>query len=394
MKTNKEVVIPTTTEKYYIGLMSGTSADGVDLALVTFTEGKAKLVASYYQAYPLPLAKKVTALYWPGDNEIDKTFSLDIELAHFFSQCILSFVGQQKLSADDIIAIGNHGQTIRHRPEQTYPFTVQIGCSQTLACLTNIRVVGQFRQKDIALGGQGAPLVPAFHQQVFKKLNRDVVVVNLGGIANISYLPIEESAKVVGFDTGPANALLDDWYQQNHSSNTDNFDKNGQWASSGTCNQALLQQLLQDDYFNKPAPKSTGREYFNIHWLSEHLTSFKQAPEHVVPAKDIQASLAALTAKSLANAIHSLTQDANVYLCGGGAHNGHLASLIEEYLQQGSAMANFKVSQSSEVGVDIDAIEAMTFAWLAYAFDNQLISNLPAVTGAQHGCTLGCLYTP
>ncbi|WP_246028751.1 anhydro-N-acetylmuramic acid kinase [Litorilituus sediminis] len=394
MKTNIEADISLLAGKYYIGLMSGTSADGVDLALVSFTQGKAKLVASYYQAYSPALNKKITALYCPNHNEIELAFSLDIELAYFFSQCVLAFIGQQKLSVDDIIAIGNHGQTIRHRPSQAYPFTVQIGCSQTLACLTNIRVIGQFRQKDIALGGQGAPLVPAFHQQVFKKNRRDVVVVNLGGIANISYLPIAESAHVIGFDTGPANALLDDWYQKNHPNSSKKYDSKGKWASSGTCNQALLTQFLQDEFFNKPAPKSTGREYFNIHWLLAHLTAFEQSYQQTLAAKDIQASLAALTAKSLAQAISSVSQNAEVYLCGGGAHNDNLAALIADDLQQTRASASFDVRLSSDVGVDIDAIEAMTFAWLAYAYDHQLVSNLPSVTGAQRGCTLGCLYTP
>ena len=197
--------------KYYIGLMSGTSADGIDLALVDFTDKgqQPRLVASFYRGYSNIISEKITSLYQPGRNEVDRAFHLDVELAHLFAQAINALLSQEKLNPKDVIAIGNHGQTIRHRPSGHNPFTLQIGCSQTLATLTGIRVVGQFRRKDMALGGQGAPLVPIFHQQLFAQTADANFVVNIGGIANITFLPEQGSTKsVLGFDTGPGNALL------------------------------------------------------------------------------------------------------------------------------------------------------------------------------------------
>ncbi|MBL0710084.1 MAG: anhydro-N-acetylmuramic acid kinase, partial [Colwellia sp.] len=255
--------------EYYIGLMSGTSADGIDLALVTFNStGLPKLHASYYQAYSDEVASKITSLYGNTDNnskndELDRAFELDIQLAQLFAKAIKTLLQQTHLSAYEITAIGNHGQTIRHRPQVRYPFTLQIGCCQTLATLTNIRVIGQFRRKDMALGGQGAPLVPAFHEKVFSenafnkdtinggssKQGNDIFVINIGGIANLTYLPATKNNTVIGYDTGSGNALMDDWFKRHNPKSEYNYDKNGDWAATGKINMVLLEQLLLDEYF-------------------------------------------------------------------------------------------------------------------------------------------------
>ena len=363
---------------YYLGLMSGTSADGIDLALVDFSENKIQLVAAYCQPYTQAQHQAITELYLPNNNEIDKAHSLDISLAKLFATSIQQFLQQQNLSAQDIIAIGNHGQTIRHRPKQALPFTVQIGCNQTLASLTGIRVIGDFRKKDMVYGGQGAPLVPAFHRALFPTQNNDVFIVNIGGIANISFLPASSSQQIQGFDTGPGNALMDAWFQQHQRGR---YDEGGHWASKGECQQSLLSALLADDYFHLAAPKSTGREYFHLPWLNKHLTS-------VISAVDVQATLLQLTAQSIVNSIKQLSEQANIYLCGGGALNTSLVNVIKAQL------ANFSVRQTEGVNINGDALEAMAFAWFAYAFDQNIIGNIPSATGATKPLVLGIEFTP
>lgn len=401
---NKKVEI---SPRYYIGLMSGTSADGIDLALVDFNNSSAspQLIASYYQAYTSSIADKITALYQPANNEIDRAFQLDIELAQLFSQAIIALLEQQNLTRKDIIAIGNHGQTIRHRPSDIHPFTLQIGCCQTLATLTGIRVIGQFRRKDMALGGQGAPLVPIFHQQLFAQEEVPHFIVNIGGIANLTFLPEKSSQRsVLGFDTGPGNALLDDWFSQHHPEHDNKFDNNGDWAAQGTVNEALLQHLMQDDYVQLSAPKSTGREYFHLDWLTQQVATFDEKmslvhsgqPISLLEPVDIQATLLAFTALSISNEVKLLTVTGKVYLCGGGVHNKTLVNALIKALNNESADASqaFKVSTMQAMGFDGDALEAMAFAWLAYAFDHKLDSNLPAVTGAKSSCCLGNEYLP
>ena len=397
--TSKE---STAQGKYYIGLMSGTSADGIDLALVDFNDPQQqpRLVASFYQNYNSALSEKITSLYQPGSNEVDRAFHLDVELAHLFAQAITALLKQEKLSASDIIAIGSHGQTIRHRPTGDNPFTLQIGCCQTLATLTGIRVVGQFRRKDMALGGQGAPLVPIFHQQLFAESNEANFVVNIGGIANITFLPSQDSSKaVLGFDTGPGNALLDDWFTKHHQGSDDKFDNGGAWAVTGQVNQVLLTQMLADDYIKAVAPKSTGREYFNLDWLEQQLVYFQektnsQACSTVPNAVDIQATLLAFTAQSISAEIMALAKQGKVYLCGGGVHNNTLVKTLKRCFHSSDAAAVFEIDTMQALKIDGDILEAMAFSWLAYAFDHQLISNMPAVTGASASCTLGNEFLP
>ena len=393
---------------YYIGLMSGTSADGIDVALVTFNsekdaqEAKPRLVASHYQAYDAQIKSQITSLYCSGNDEIERANRLDKALAQHFAEAVNTLLRLANISADDVVAIGNHGQTIRHRPSlpnqnEAFPFTVQIGCSQTLACLTRIPVVGQFRGKDIALGGQGAPLVPPFHQFILAStpaVKQTNIIVNIGGIANLTYLPSPpEQQHVLGYDTGPGNCLLDDWYQYHH--NQGCFDENGAWAASGQCNDELLTALLSDAYFSQPAPKSTGREIFNLAWLTQHLNA------RVIKPEDVQATLLSFTAKTIVNEVQKLTASSqhtnpheanatnlpNVWLCGGGRLNSPLTKALAQQL-------NTTVAPIDELGIDGDQLEAMAFAWLAYAFKQQLHSNLPAVTGASASTTLGVLFTP
>jgi len=393
-------------QKYYIGLMSGTSADGIDLALVSFDDSptssshlQSNLKASYYQAYSDNIIHKITSLYNPDTNEIDRAFSLDIELATLFSQAINQLLEQENLCCDDIIAIGNHGQTIRHRASAEYPFTLQIGCNQTLATLTNIRVIGQFRRKDMALGGQGAPLVPAFHQQIFTEDNIDVFVVNIGGIANISYLPgtnlsstIKQNKLVLGFDTGPGNALMDDWFQCHNKNSLNKYDKGGVWAQEGKASQLLLTQLLTDRYFKLSPPKSTGREYFNPQWLQQQLDHFYHENNTLLTNQDIQATLTILTAITISDAIKYLSSKAKVYLCGGGVHNIQLINELNQTLQQGTN--NYEILLTNQKDIDSDLLEAMAFAWFAFAYDKMLLSSIPAVTGAHRSCTLGTAFYP
>jgi len=372
------------TEKHlYIGLMSGTSADGVDLALVDFNNGNGKLIAHDYQGYNEQLHQKIIRLYSPNGNEIDRAATLSVELAHYFSEVIERFIAKQKINKANIIAIGNHGQTIRHRPLKTtsiaYPFTMQIGCNQTLACLTGIRVIGDFRTKDVVLGGQGAPLVPAFHQYLLSNPIQDTFIVNLGGIANITFLPEDKQQAIIGFDTGPANALLDDWCFK-HTGNR--FDESGKWSAQGKINQPLLTKLLSDNYFSLPPPKSTGREYFTLAWLEEILADTSLLPV------DIQATLCALTAYSIANEINKLSAKSLVYLCGGGIHNKECYKLIKQLL------SGHTVNNIHTINLNNNAFEAMAFAWLAFAYDKKIYGNIPTVTGARKACVLGVEFTP
>lgn len=398
-------------QKYYIGLMSGTSADGIDLALVTFdNDSKPQLHASFYHPYSAEIANKITALYSPNHNEIDRAFELDVELAQLFTKAINALLKQEQLSCHDIIAIGNHGQTIRHRPQAKHPFTLQIGCCQTLATLTNIRVVGQFRRKDMALGGQGAPLVPAFHEKIFSERSTvdssminnsmtdcsiengsDVFVVNIGGISNLTFLPATYKLNIIGYDTGAGNALMDDWFKLYHPKSKHNYDRNGDWATSGKVNTALLNQLLSDDYFQLPPPKSTGREYFHLSWLEKQLSCVKP-----VKKQDVQATLTAFTATTIVNAIKQHSSESKhvtkVYLCGGGVHNKTLKNQINQQLKL--QPKDYELLLTTQKNIDSDQLEAIAFAWLAFAYDKKFLSSMSTVTGASKSCTLGNHYLP
>jgi anhydro-N-acetylmuramic acid kinase len=362
----------------YIGLMSGTSLDGVDAVLADFSQPIPKVLATFDTPYPATLRKKVLSLCSPGSDEIDAMGELDIELGHWFADTVIQLLQQAGKKNQDIIAIGSHGQTIRHRPELPHPFSLQIGDPNTIAYDTGITTIGDFRRLDIAAGGQGAPLVPAFHQAVFSDKHEDRVILNIGGIANITRLACNGDA-VIGFDTGPGNVLIDSWMQAYYEKP---YDADGEKARSGEIQTDLLEYMLSDPFFQIPPPKSTGREHFNIKWINERM-------HKTMSARDILTTLVELTAITSADAIKNHSpQTQTCFVCGGGAKNAYLMERIRSHLP------GIRVSTTDEIGLASDWVEATAFAWLAYRRINKLPGNLPAVTGAQAPVLLGAIYEP
>ncbi len=360
----------------YIGLMSGTSLDGVDGALVDFASGAIATLAAHYVPFSAALRAQLMALQTPGENEIEREAMAANALAERYAECISALLSHAGLAAQAIQAVGAHGQTIRHRPD--LGFTRQTNNPALLAEISGIDIVADFRSRDIAAGGQGAPLVPAFHRVQFGKAGQTRVLVNIGGISNISVLHGDGS--VVGFDTGPGNVLMDAWIARQKGKN---YDEDGAWAATGKVHQALLAVLLEEPYFSLPAPKSTGRDLFHTSWLDARLALF----DALTPA-DVQATLTALTAQTITCAIRRYGPGADaVYVCGGGAYNGML--LQEMALQlQGQAT----VESTAALGVAPNRVEALAFAWLAYRFTRREPGNLAAVTGAKGDRILGALY--
>ncbi|MGX5914959.1 anhydro-N-acetylmuramic acid kinase [Aliidiomarina sp. Khilg15.8] len=362
--------------KYFLGLMSGTSLDGLDIAICDFSS-PAHIQILSAETVPLPdtLRSRLLRLTEPSSDELVHYGDCDREFAVFCANSVNQCLRNNGLKADQIQAIGSHGQTIRHYPQRPLPFSLQIGCPSTLASLTGIDVIAQFRQKDIALGGQGAPLAPAFHQAFMSSPDEDRAVLNLGGIANLTLLP--QAGDVIGFDTGPANCLLDLWYHQHH---TGHYDADGNWAAQGQVHTALLDNLYQDPYFSASPPKSTGREYFSASWLATKLQPWSQ-----VPPVDVQRTLLELTAKSIADLCQHY-QLPRCFVCGGGVRN----SFLQQRLRELAPTTAFQ--STTAVAVDPDWVEAATFAWLAYSFLARVPANLPSVTGAQRSAVLGALF--
>ena len=365
----------------FIGALSGTSIDGIDVALVRFTP-QPVLVASHSLPYPEELRRELLTLCTPGENEIDRLGRADVVVGRCFAQAVNELLSQAALSADAITAIGSHGQTIRHRPDGAAPFTLQIGDPNGIAALTGIPVVADFRRKDMALGGQGAPLVPAFHEAVFRAAGKERVVVNIGGIANLTVLPGSAAAPIAGFDTGPGNTLLDAWSRRVLQQP---MDRDGMFAARGRVAHGLLDALLADPYFKKAPPKSTGPEYFSMTWLERHLTGAGQATD-----ADVQATLLAFTAQTIAAAIRQSagTDAPEIFLCGGGANNPALVAALREQLPR--AM----VDRTDALGVPAGWVEALAFAWLAQQRWNSLPGNSPVVTGASRAAVLGGVFLP
>lgn len=363
----------------YIGLMSGTSADAIDAALVDL-QGAPRLLASLSTPLPPSLRQQIHALCQPGDNEIDRMGALDIQLGQQFAQCALALLAHARIPAANVIAIGSHGQTIRHRPPRSPEgtFTLQIGDPNSIAELTGITTVADFRRRDMAAGGQGAPLVPAFHAAVFRSPMLNRAVVNIGGMANITWLPAE--GEVIGFDTGPGNVLMDVWIQEQQQLS---YDRDGRWAATGQVNTDLLASFLADPFFSQPYPKSTGREYFNRAWLERHLASCTGD----IPPEDVQASLLELTVSSISDSIRQLEECAHeVVVCGGGAFNSQLMARLERRFPGSS------LTSSAAHGVDPQWVESMAFAWLAKQTLEHKPGNLCAVTGAKKAVILGGIY--
>ena len=373
----------------FIGIMSGTSLDGVDVALASFesstTENTScQLIATHFLPYPAALKLEILAIHEPTANELEAAILLGNKLVVLYADAVNSLLKSVKKSASDITAIGCHGQTIRHCPNIINPelgFTLQIGNNALLAELTNISVVGDFRSRDIAAGGQGAPLVPAFHLALFGSNQVNRALINIGGIANITYLGKDgtslNSGKVLGFDSGPGNMLIDSWAKLKLGKD---YDANGAWAATGVVLDALLSNMLAEPYFALPPPKSTGRDLFNDHWLKQH-----QLYPHLRP-QDVARTLVALTAHSIVDALKKCGDLDEVYLCGGGAHN----SLLIEDLQ--ALLSDKKVLTTEQLGIGVDWVEAAAFAWLAKQTIENKPSNMPAVTGAKGLRVLGAIY--
>ncbi len=370
---------------YTIGLLSGTSVDAIDAALVHWGKDDSfNIVCTYSLSIPQEIKEQVFKLAISGYHEIEQIRYLDYEFAKLFGQSALELCNKANVDTNSILAIGSHGQTIRHYPPNNKPkpslgFSLQIGDPNTIAEITQITTVADFRRRDIAAGGHGAPLAPAFHNIAFRSADSDRIILNTGGIANITYLP--KNAQTLGFDTGPSNGLMDSWCQLHLKQP---YDTNGQWAAKGNIDEGLLKQLLTHPYFSLPHPKSTGRETFNLSWLEEQLAIYQQELKTV----DIQATLLALSIESIAIEIEkiSVPSHCELYICGGGAHKTHFCESLKERLKP-------KLLASTDLlGLNPDWVEATLFAWLAKQTMQGKAGNLPAVTGAKKEVILGGIY--
>jgi anhydro-N-acetylmuramic acid kinase len=364
----------------YIGLMSGTSLDGVDGVLASFAnDDSARTLATAYLPFPAALRDEFMALQTPGENEIHREALAANGLARHYAACVKQLLEQAGVGHDAVTAIGAHGQTVRHRPDLGY--TRQTHNPALLAELTSIDVIADFRSRDIAASGQGAPLVPAFHQSVFGKLGECRVVANIGGIGNISVL--ERSGAVIGFDTGPGNVLMDAWISRHQGKA---YDTDGAWGASGQIVPSLLKDLLDEPFLRQPPPKSTGRDLFHEGWLADKLSAFPHAA-----TADVQATLARFTAVTLADAIKAWAPEADaVYVCGGGAYNGNLMRNLQEALLAQGHRAG--LHSTATLGISPNHVEALAFAWLAHRHVNRKPGNLPSVTAARGPRILGALY--
>ena len=362
----------------YIGLMSGTSLDGVDAVLVDLTAGLPSLVAASTDPYPVTVRKALLELNRPQAS-LERMLELDVRLGELYAQSVERLLQSAGIASSQIMAIGSHGQTIRHLPSDgTIHTTLQIGDPNILAQRTGITTVADFRRRDMAAGGQGAPLVPAFHHAFFHRQGENRVVVNIGGISNITILPGDSTRSVTGFDTGPGNLLLDGWAERHL---REPMDEDGTWAASGEVRPALLERMLGDPFFQQPPPKSTGRERFNLAWLDDICDG-----QNLEPA-DVAATLCALTATCITQAIrqHAPATE-RIIVCGGGAHNRTLMTRLAELAHPAI------VEPSTAHRMAPDWVEAVAFAWLAQRTLQGKPGNLPSVTGAGHEVVLGAIY--
>lgn len=364
----------------YLGAISGTSVDGLDLALVEIRE-RIRIVAG--TTYPLPdeLRRDLLALGRPVPVDLDVLGRADAALGDLIGRTALALLTEHGITREEVVAIGSHGQTVRHRPGGQLPFTLQIGDPSRIAELTGITTVADFRRRDVAAGGQGAPLVPPFHAALLRSTAENRAVLNLGGIGNFTLLPADPDAPITGFDTGPGNALMDDWIA---AAQQQPYDRDGAWAASGHVDDALLEHLLADPYLSAPPPKSTGREHFNLAWLREQLD--RHLAGRRIADADVQATLCAFTAETVARALATWGGGTErVLVCGGGRHNRTLLAAM-------AARMPCPVETTDEHGIDGDLIEAAAFAWLAHQALNRQPGNEPAVTGARGPRILGGVY--
>jgi anhydro-N-acetylmuramic acid kinase len=363
----------------FIGLISGTSMDGVDAALLDCSTAQPHVIATYAGSYPPGLRRQLDAALLLEDPPAADLGALDVAVGEAFASTATTLLKNAGFTPGDITAIGSHGQTIRHEPNAPAPYSLQIGAPGTISRLTGIDVVADFRTADIAAGGQGAPLVPAFHKAVFTDVGETRVILNIGGIANITILPDTGSEQPVsGFDTGPGNTLMDIWATRHLATR---MDTDGHWAAAGHVNTELLEALLLDPYFRQAPPKSTGREYFNAGWLSAHTENSG------VSAQDVQATLCELSARSIAQDILGHAASATrILVCGGGVHNPQLMNRLA------ACLPGITVESTAEYGLDPDWVEAAAFAWLAQRHMDAIPGNIPEVTGACQAVVLGRLF--
>jgi anhydro-N-acetylmuramic acid kinase len=365
--------------EYYIGLMSGTSMDGIDAALMDFSTNPPKLIYSSSKPWSRDLHSNLLATRKLSDNALNHLQALDTEIGETFAELCNELLKKTGIPAQDIIAIGSHGQTIRHRPNATKPFSLQLGKADVLASQTGINVISDFRAADIEAGGQGAPLTPAFHAAAFRTSSEKRTILNIGGIANITILPDDKNKPVKGFDSGPGNTLMDAWMIK---IKNNSYDLGGNFARKGNVNEALLSSFLSDAYFKKKPPKSTGFEDFNLDWVDTYL-------KEDLPAQDVQATLCELTAKSITDAIRQCgLSNSRILVCGGGIHNTYLMERIKHL------MKDSVIESTQTLGIHPDFVEAIAFAWLARQTIKRLPGNLPSVTGARKAVVLGKLSRP
>lgn len=376
---------------FFIGLISGTSMDGIDAALLRIPAGeKPEIIATQGSTYQPELRNALAELCLNKATPPSHLGGINIQVGQAFARAALDLLSRTQLQASDITAIGSHGQTIWHEPGTSFPFTTQLGDPSTIAHITGITTVADFRSRDMAAGGQGAPLAPLFHQHCFYRQNANAAIVNIGGIANLTTLSIQEKGCPLGYDTGPGNVLMDCWIQHCLGRR---YDDQGSWAQQGQIIPALLSEMLQEPYLALPAPKSTGRELFNLAWIETALlASIGTKPSDTQQQADVQRTLLELTAESISQAfrLHTTNQaplhHSQLAVCGGGAHNPVLMDRMRVLLP------GVQVSSTHEFGIDPDWVEAATFAWLASEtlqgrrFDNQLL------TGANGEITLGGIY--
>lgn len=366
------------SKKVFVGAISGTSVDGIDLAIVEITDS-INILATVTVPLPIELRATLLALGQPGQDNIDNLGCADADLGQAVGHAVNALLADRGIKNDQVAAIGCHGQTVRHRPGGGSPFTLQIGDPNRIVEITRITTIADFRRRDMAAGGEAAPLVPPFHNALFRNFSETRVVLNIGGIANVTVLPQDQAENIRGFDTGPGSALLDAWV---HKHKQIPFDAQGSWAASGKIHRGLLTDLLKDPYLSKEPPKSTGREHYNLAWLEPNLL-----PHNPTPV-DTQATLVEFTAQTIAVALRNWVSDCQrILVCGGGRHNSYLLTRLGNLTAQ-------LVETTDEHGVDGDGLEAAAFAWLAHQTLNGLPGNDPSVTGAQGFRILGGIYQP